>query len=131
MARLVGVRTTRGVPEAQVDFFYVGLWDDPETGRRRKLYAFLLTLSHVFLECPAFALELAVLLHQIALTTAALGFGRIPNFWEGFLEPAFEPAHEALREVFAAPPPERPVIEEEEDEGKGDDHGLGDRKSVV
>ncbi len=37
---------------------------------------------------------------------AALGFGRIPNFWEGFLEPAFEPAHEALREVFAAPPPE-------------------------
>lgn len=32
--------------EAQVDFFYVGLWDDPETGRRRKLYAFLLTLSH-------------------------------------------------------------------------------------
>jgi NADH-quinone oxidoreductase subunit L len=37
---------------------------------------------------------------------AALGFGRIPNFWEGFLEPAFEPAHAALREVFAAPPPE-------------------------
>ncbi len=32
--------------EAQVDFFYVGLWDDPDTGRRRKLYAFLLTLSH-------------------------------------------------------------------------------------
>ncbi len=32
--------------EAQVDFFYVGLWDDPEAGRRRKLYAFLLTLSH-------------------------------------------------------------------------------------
>ncbi len=32
--------------EAQVDFFYVGLWDDPETARRRKLYAFLMTLSH-------------------------------------------------------------------------------------
>ena len=32
--------------EAQVDFFYVGLWDDPETGRRRKRYAFLVTLSH-------------------------------------------------------------------------------------
>jgi transposase len=32
--------------EAQVDFFYVGLWDDPEAGRRRKLYAFLMTLSH-------------------------------------------------------------------------------------
>jgi hypothetical protein len=32
--------------EAQVDFFYLGLWDDPETARRRKLYAFLLTLSH-------------------------------------------------------------------------------------
>ncbi len=32
--------------EAQVDFFYVGLWHDPESGKRRKLYAFLLTLSH-------------------------------------------------------------------------------------
>jgi transposase len=32
--------------EAQVDFFYVGLWDDPESARRRKLYAFLLTLGH-------------------------------------------------------------------------------------
>jgi transposase len=32
--------------EAQVDFFYVGLWDDPEAGRRRRLYAFLMTLSH-------------------------------------------------------------------------------------
>jgi len=32
--------------EAQVDFFYVGLWDDPQSGRRRKLYAFLMTLSH-------------------------------------------------------------------------------------
>lgn len=32
--------------EAQVDFCYVGLWDDPAAGRRRKLYAFLMTLSH-------------------------------------------------------------------------------------
>ncbi len=32
--------------EAQVDFFYVGLWSDPDLGRRRKLYAFLMTLSH-------------------------------------------------------------------------------------
>ena len=32
--------------EAQVDFFYVGLWDDPEAGRRRRLYGFLMTLSH-------------------------------------------------------------------------------------
>jgi transposase len=32
--------------EAQVDFFYVGRWADPELGRDRKLYAFLLTLSH-------------------------------------------------------------------------------------
>jgi transposase len=32
--------------EAQVDFFYVGLWHDPRVGRRRKLYAFLMTLSH-------------------------------------------------------------------------------------
>ncbi len=32
--------------EAQVDFFYAGFWDDPAAGRRRKLYAFLMTLSH-------------------------------------------------------------------------------------
>jgi transposase len=32
--------------EAQVDFFSVGLWDDPEAGRRRKLYCFQMTLSH-------------------------------------------------------------------------------------
>ena len=32
--------------EAQVDFFSIGLWDDPETGRRRKLYCFQMTLSH-------------------------------------------------------------------------------------
>lgn len=32
--------------EAQVDFFFVGLWEDPESGRRCKLSAFLLTLAH-------------------------------------------------------------------------------------
>lgn len=32
--------------EAQVDFFYAGLWYDPDAGRQRRLYAFLLTLSH-------------------------------------------------------------------------------------
>jgi transposase len=32
--------------EAQVDFFYVGPWDDPESGRRRKLHCFQMTLSH-------------------------------------------------------------------------------------
>jgi transposase len=32
--------------EAQVDFFYVGRWYDPEEQRLRKLYAFLVTLSH-------------------------------------------------------------------------------------
>lgn len=32
--------------EAQVDFFYAGLWEDPGAGRRRRLYAFLMTLSH-------------------------------------------------------------------------------------
>lgn len=32
--------------EAQVDFFYVRRWFDPEAGRERKLYAFLMTLSH-------------------------------------------------------------------------------------
>jgi len=38
--------------EAQVDFFSVGRWDDPESGRRRTLYAFLMTLAqsrHQFL----------------------------------------------------------------------------------
>jgi transposase len=29
-----------------VDFFYAGLWEDPASGRRRRLYAFLMTLSH-------------------------------------------------------------------------------------
>jgi transposase len=32
--------------EAQVDFFYAGRWHDPEAGRERRLYAFLMTLSH-------------------------------------------------------------------------------------
>jgi transposase len=32
--------------EAQVDFFYVRRWFDPEAGRARRLYAFLMTLSH-------------------------------------------------------------------------------------
>jgi transposase len=32
--------------EAQVDFFYVGLWRNPETDRRQRLSAFLMTLSH-------------------------------------------------------------------------------------
>lgn len=32
--------------EAQVDFFYAGLWEDRPAARRRRLYAFLMTLSH-------------------------------------------------------------------------------------
>jgi transposase len=32
--------------EAQVDFLYVGRWYDPEERRLRRLYAFLMTLSH-------------------------------------------------------------------------------------
>lgn len=32
--------------EGQVDFFFVGRWEDPDTGRQRRLSAFLLTLSH-------------------------------------------------------------------------------------
>lgn len=32
--------------EAQVDFFSVGRWFDPEAGRERKLYGFLMTLAH-------------------------------------------------------------------------------------
>jgi NADH-quinone oxidoreductase subunit L len=37
---------------------------------------------------------------------AAISFGVIPNLWERFLEPAFEPAHHALTEAFTAAPPE-------------------------
>jgi NADH-quinone oxidoreductase subunit L len=37
---------------------------------------------------------------------AALSFGLVPNLWERFLEPAFEPAHQALEEAFTAAPPE-------------------------
>lgn len=32
--------------EAQVDFFYAGRWFDPAVERERRLYAFLMTLSH-------------------------------------------------------------------------------------
>jgi transposase len=32
--------------EAQIDYFYVGLWQDPETQRRHRLSALLITLSH-------------------------------------------------------------------------------------
>jgi len=32
--------------EAQVDFFYMGRWFDPEADRQRKLYALLMTLGH-------------------------------------------------------------------------------------
>lgn len=32
--------------EAQVDFFYAGRWADPEMERERKLFMFLMTLSH-------------------------------------------------------------------------------------
>ncbi len=37
---------------------------------------------------------------------AALSLGVVPNLWERFLEPAFEPSHDALAEVFTAAPPE-------------------------
>jgi NADH-quinone oxidoreductase subunit L len=40
---------------------------------------------------------------------AALGFGIVPNLWEEFLDPVFEPAHEALAEVFPAAQPGREV----------------------
>jgi transposase len=32
--------------EAQVDFSYLGLWYDPEIGRKRKLWAFCMVLAH-------------------------------------------------------------------------------------
>jgi NADH-quinone oxidoreductase subunit L len=37
---------------------------------------------------------------------AAISFGVIPNLWERFLDPAFEPAHHGLAEVFTAAAPE-------------------------
>lgn len=32
--------------EAQVDYGYLGLWEDPVVGRRRRLWAFVMVLSH-------------------------------------------------------------------------------------
>lgn len=32
--------------EAQVDFFYMGRWHDPESGCERRVYGFIMTLSH-------------------------------------------------------------------------------------
>jgi len=32
--------------EAQVDFGYLGLWEDPSTGKRRRLWGFAMVLSH-------------------------------------------------------------------------------------
>lgn len=32
--------------EAQVDYGYLGLWEDPVAGRRRRLWAFVMVLSH-------------------------------------------------------------------------------------
>jgi NADH-quinone oxidoreductase subunit L len=37
---------------------------------------------------------------------AAISFGIIPNLWERFLDPAFEPAHHGLAEVFTGAAPE-------------------------
>jgi NADH-quinone oxidoreductase subunit L len=37
---------------------------------------------------------------------AVLSLGVIPNLWERFLEPSFEPAHETLAQVFRTAPPE-------------------------
>lgn len=34
------------VEEAQVDYGYLGLWEDPVVGRRRRLWAFVMVLSH-------------------------------------------------------------------------------------
>lgn len=44
----VTIRLDDPVPgeEAQVDFFYVGMWQNPQTERRQRLSAFLMTLSH-------------------------------------------------------------------------------------
>lgn len=65
--------------EAQVDFFFAGRWFDPEAGRERKLYGFLMTLSHsrhAFLY-PVFAEDSAAWLagHIEAFTF----FGAVPR----------------------------------------------------
>ncbi len=65
--------------EAQVDFFYVGSWFDPEAQRTRRLYAFLMTLSysrHQFLY-PVLAEDTAAWLE--AHVAAFSFFGGVPQ----------------------------------------------------
>jgi transposase len=65
--------------EAQVDFFYVGPWFDPEVQRTRRLYAFLMTLSasrHQFLY-PVLAEDLTAWLD--AHVAAFAFFGGVPK----------------------------------------------------
>jgi len=65
--------------EAQVDFFYVARWFDPETQRMRRLHAFLMTLSysrHPFLY-PVLAEDSATWLD--AHVAAFAFFGGVPQ----------------------------------------------------
>jgi NADH-quinone oxidoreductase subunit L len=55
---------------------------------------------------PLQVLALGSLVAGFLGVPAALGFGVVPNWIERFLEPVFEPAHEALGEVFTAAAPE-------------------------
>jgi transposase len=59
--------------EAQLDYGYLGQWTDPATGKRRRVWAFVMVLScsrHLFVR-PVLAMPLAV---WVEAHVAALGF---------------------------------------------------------
>ena len=65
--------------EAQVDFFYVGRWFDPDAQQQRRLYAFVMTLSmsrHLFVY-PTFGEDSAAWLD--AHVAAFAYFGGVPH----------------------------------------------------
>ena len=62
--------------------------------------------SPVSMTAPLRVLAIGSVVAGFLGVPAALSFGFIPNLWEGFLDPAFEPAHEALHQVFTAAAPE-------------------------
>ncbi len=59
--------------EAQIDYGYLGQWTDPQTGRKRRVWAFVMVLScsrHLFVR-PVVAMPLAA---WVEAHVAALGF---------------------------------------------------------
>jgi transposase len=79
--------------EAQADFGYMGPWEDPVTGRRRRVYAFILVLSysrHMFVRL---VLRLDGLAWQECHIEALAFFGAVPrrivldNLKDGVVKP--------------------------------------------